>query len=291
MAHMQFSKNDALRIDAILAEVAATEIMPRFQALAAHQVKQKSSSFDLVTEADEAAEQAIANQLRSAFPGCCIIGEEAAAKDQAIVGEIADAELAFIVDPIDGTRNFVAGLPLFGVMIAATIRGEVVFGAIHDPICADTAFALRGEGAWIEGRNRRPVDLRVADPVALTQMQAMIATNFLPEPLRTTVNTNLSRVGMSGSLWCAAHEYRMIAAGHCHLLFYNKLMPWDHAAGWLLHREAGGYSAHFDGSDYKPTHLTGGLICAPDKDSWQLARDALLGAAELQADDNVMRRG
>ena len=288
---MQFSKNDALRIGAVLAQVAATEIMPRFQTLAAHQVKQKSSSFDLVTEADEVAEQAISSELRSAFPGCCIIGEEAAAKDQAILGQIADADLAFIVDPIDGTRNFVAGLPLFGVMIAATVRGEVVFGAIHDPICANTAFAIRGEGAWIEGKNRRPSDLRVADPVAVASMQAMIATNFLPEPLRTTVNSNLSRVGMSASLWCAAHEYRMIAAGHCHLLFYNKLMPWDHAAGWLLHREAGGFSARFDGSDYKPTLQTGGLLCAPDRESWQLARDALLGAAELPADENVMRRG
>jgi fructose-1,6-bisphosphatase/inositol monophosphatase family enzyme len=284
MGHMQLSKNDALRIGAILAQVAQAEIMPRFQRLAAHQVKQKSSSFDLVTEADEVAEQAISNQLRSAFPGCCIIGEEAAAKDQAIVGEIADADLAFIVDPIDGTRNFVAGLPLFGVMIAATVRGEVVFSAIHDPVCADTAFALRGEGAWIEGKNRQPSDLRVADPVAVAKMAAMIATNFLPEPLCTTVNSNLSRVGMTASLWCAAHEYRMVAAGHCHLLFYNKLMPWDHAAGWLLHREAGGYSAHFDGSAYEPTHLTGGLICAPDRESWQLARDALLGGAELPAD-------
>jgi fructose-1,6-bisphosphatase/inositol monophosphatase family enzyme len=72
----------------------------------------------------------------------------------------------------------------------------------------------------------------------------------------------------------------MAAAGHCHLLFYNKLMPWDHAACWLLHREAGGYSAHFDGTKYRPTHLTGGLICAPDEASWQLARDALLEQAK-----------
>jgi fructose-1,6-bisphosphatase/inositol monophosphatase family enzyme len=151
-AQMQFSNNDALRIDAILAQVAATEIMPRFQTLAAHQVKQKSSSFDLVTEADEAAEQAISNELRSAFPGCVIIGEEAAAKDQAILRKIADADLAFIVDPIDGTRNFVAGLPLFGVMIAATIRGEVVFGAIHDPVCADTALRSKARGPGLKGK-------------------------------------------------------------------------------------------------------------------------------------------
>ena len=78
---------------------------------------------------------------------------------------------------------------------------------------------------------------------------------------------------------CAAHEYRMAAAGYCHLLIYNKLMPWDHAAGWLLHQEAGGYSAHFDGSPYKPSHLAGGLICATDQRSWELVREALIGPA------------
>ena len=278
---MQFSKNDALRIGAILAQVAATEIMPRFQRLAAHQVKQKSSSFDLVTEADEAAERVISDQLRVAFPGCTIVGEEATAKDSSLLEEIATAELAFIVDPIDGTRNFVAGLPLFGVMLAATVRGEVVLSAIHEPVCQDTAFALRGEGAWIQGKDGLAVDLRVAEPEPLSRMEGMVSTNFLPEPLRTAVNGNLSRIGMTSTLRCAAHEYRLAAAGHCHLLFYNKLMPWDHAAGWLLHREAGGFSAHFDGSDYKPTHLTGGLICAPDKESWQLARDALLGGDDI----------
>jgi fructose-1,6-bisphosphatase/inositol monophosphatase family enzyme len=282
-AHMQFSKNDALRIDAILAQVAATEIMPRFQTLAAHQVKQKSSNFDLVTEADEAAERVIADQLRAAFPGCIVVGEEATAKDGTLLAEIAGAELAFIVDPIDGTMNFASGLPLFGVILAATVKGEVVLSAIHEPVREDTAFALRGEGAWIQRKDGRTIDLRVAEPAPLSAMQAMVSTSFLPEPLRTVVNGNLSRIGMTSSLRCAAHEYRLVAAGHCHLLFYNKLMPWDHAAGWLLHREAGGYSAHFDGSEYKPTHLTGGLICAPDKDSWQSARDALLGDAEIPA--------
>src|SRR5690348_823897 len=215
---MPFSMKDALRVDEILAEVAEAEIMPRFWTLAADQVRQKTSSFDLVTEADEAAEQAIAKALQAAFPGSIMVGEEAAAKDATVLGGIATAELAFIIDPIDGTRNFVAGLPLFAVMIAATIRGEVVFGAIHDPVCKDTAFALRGEGAWIEGQSRLKVDLRVADAVPVARMDAMIATGFLPEPLRTSVNANLSRLGMSASLRCAAHEYRVAASGHCHLL-------------------------------------------------------------------------
>jgi fructose-1,6-bisphosphatase/inositol monophosphatase family enzyme len=274
---VQLSNTDILTVGDILGRAAATEIMPRFRKLADIEVRRKSSAFDLVTDADEAAERAIAASLNVSFPGALVIGEEATAKDRTLLEQIAAADLAFIVDPIDGTRNFVAGLPLFGVMTAVTVRGEVVGGVIHDPVCRDTAFALRGEGAWIQGDDRPQNDLKVADPVPPAKMEAIVATNYLPEPLRSTVNGNLSRLGMSSWLRCAAHEYRMAAAGHCHLLLYNKLMPWDHAAGWLLHREAGGYSAHFDGSAYLPTHLTGGLICTPDEASWIAAREALLG--------------
>lgn len=273
---MRLTRPDAAAIGEILARAGRAEIMPRFQRLRDGQVRQKTSAFDVVTDADEAAEQAISAALRARFPDALIVGEEAAETDPGLIGRIADADLAFIIDPIDGTRNFVAGLPLFGVMAAATVRGEVVLGAIHDPVCGDTAFALRGEGAWIEGEARPPADLRVAEPVPVSRMDAVVGTNFLPEPLRSTVNRNLPRVAVSSWLRCAAHEYRMAAAGHCHLLLYNKLMPWDHAAGWLLHREAGGHSAHFDGSPYRPTDLTGGLICAPDAASWTAARDALL---------------
>jgi fructose-1,6-bisphosphatase/inositol monophosphatase family enzyme len=112
--------------------------------------------------------------------------------------------------------------------------------------------------------------------VPVNQMDEIVGINFLPEPLRTTVAGNLSKFGASAWLRCSAHEYRMAASGRCHLLFYNKLMPWDHAAGWLLHREAGGYSAHFDGSPYKPVNLSGGLLCAPDQESWNAARQAIL---------------
>ena len=60
------------------------------------------------------------------------------------------------------------------------------------------------------------------------------------------------------------------------MLFFNRLLPWDHAPGWLLHQEAGGYSARLDGSDYTPLHTDGGLICAPDRDSWEAVREVLL---------------
>jgi fructose-1,6-bisphosphatase/inositol monophosphatase family enzyme len=274
---IRFTIHDAIRLGELLAQAARAEIMPRFGRLVAGEVRRKSSRFDLVTDADEAAERAITTALGAAYPGAAVVGEEAAERDRTLLDRIATADLAFILDPIDGTKNFASGLPLFGVMLAATVRGEAVLGAIHDPVRCDTAFALRGEGAWMQSEDGPRTDLRVAGAVPVSEMDAIIGTNFLPEPLRTIVNGNLSRLAMSSWLRCAAHEYRMAAAGHCHLLFYNKLMPWDHAAGWLLHREAGGYSAHFDGTAYQPAHLTGGLICAPDEASWLLAREALLG--------------
>lgn len=254
--------------------------MPRFGALIAGQVREKSSRFDAVTDADEAAERTIFAALTAAYPSAAVIGEEATGRDKALLGAIGTSDLAFVLDPLDGTKNFASGLPLFGVMAAATWRGEVVLAAIHDPVCRNTAYALRGEGAWMQGEDGTRTDLRVARPVPVGDMDAIIGTNFLPEPLRTTVNGNLSRLRLSSWLRCAAHEYRMAAAGHCDVLLYNRLMPWDHAAGWLLHGEAGGYSAHFDGTTYRPTHLTGGLICAPDEVSWLSARSALLEPAE-----------
>ncbi|SSW71609.1 inositol monophosphatase family protein [Achromobacter agilis] len=279
-----FTREDTRRLAAILAETAQTEVMPRFRNLPEGAVRGKSSPRDLVTDADEAAERLIATRLSRLHPGAVLIGEEASARNPALLNMLVDADLAFLIDPIDGTRNYVAGLPLFGMMIAACHRGDVIAGVIYDPLNRDSALAVRGEGAWMELENGRQAPLAVASPVPPESMDGFIATGALPEPLRTAVNSNLSRLGSTASLRCAAHEYRTLAAGHCHIAFYNQLTAWDHAAGWLLHREAGGYSAHFDGSPYKPTHRTGGLLYAPDAGSWHAARKALMGDAAEAAE-------
>jgi fructose-1,6-bisphosphatase/inositol monophosphatase family enzyme len=273
---MQFSLDDTMRIADILAEAARTEIMPRFRNLDDGAIRQKTSAIDLVTDADEAAERAITANLHAAFPAALVVGEEATARNPALLDGFAASELAVIVDPIDGTKNFASGLPLFGVMAGVVMRGEVVAGIIHDPVGGDTAIARRGEGAWIERPDGRRTRLKVAAPVPLARMEALVATTFIPAPLRATVGSNLAKVAAVANYRCAAHEYRLAAGGHVHLLLYNKLMPWDHAAGWLLHREAGGYSAHFDGTPYVPAHLSGGLIYAPDETSWHEARAGLL---------------
>ena len=251
--------------------------MPRFRNLSAHEVRQKSSAMDLVTDADEAAERMIAGGLRQIFPNAVVIGEEATERDPSLLDWLADADLAFLIDPVDGTKNFASGLPLFGVMVAAVRRGEIVAGWIHDPVGNDTAMAIRGEGAWIAYRDGRRADLKVAPPVAIREMLGCASWHHMPEPERTAVAANLTGFGAVACYRCAAHEYRMAAAGHCHFLVHSKLMPWDHAAGWLLHREAGGYSARFDRSPYRPDLREGGIICSPDEETWRMIHERLFG--------------
>jgi fructose-1,6-bisphosphatase/inositol monophosphatase family enzyme len=268
----------AAEVADLLRSACRAEVLPRFRRLTASEVRAKSGPFDLVTDADEAAERHIAAGLQALFPGCLVVGEEASAADPGLLGRLGGAELAFVVDPVDGTANFAAGLPLFGCMAAAIQRGEVIAAWIHDPLGDDTAIALRGEGAWVETPAGTRHDLKVAAPVPVGRMIAAVSWGFLPEPEKTRVAARLPRLAAAMGLRCAAHEYRLAASGHAHALLYNRMLPWDHAPGWLLHREAGGYSARFDGSPYSPLVHAGGLIVAPDRAGWAALHEALLGA-------------
>ncbi len=278
-----FGLHETSEVALLLQAASRAEIMPRFRRLEAGDIRTKSGPLDLVTEADEAAERMIAQGLRRMFPGCLVVGEEAASADPSLLAGLRDAELAFVVDPVDGTANYAAGLPLFGVMAAAIVRGEIVASVIHDPVGDDTAFALRGEGAWIASPDGRRADLRVAPVVPVDQMSGAASWRYLPPDLRQTVCRNLPRVAAAWDYRCAAHEYRLLAAGHCHFLMFNRLMPWDHAPGWLLHREAGGFSAQFDGTPYLPTVTGGGLLCTVDEASWHGLRAALLELPPVRA--------
>jgi fructose-1,6-bisphosphatase/inositol monophosphatase family enzyme len=274
---MNFTRAEARRVAEILRAAAATEILPRYRNLSTGAIRQKTSRLDLVTDADEAAETAIAAELLRAFPGALVVGEEAVSRDRSRLDGLGEAELAFVVDPVDGTLNFASGLPLFGVMAAALVRGEIVCGVILDPISDDWAVAVRGEGAFIERPDGSETRLRVAEPAPLGETTANVSWRYLPADQRPVVTGNLAQLAMAVDFRCAAHTYRLIAAGHLHAAFSSSVWPWDHAAGWLIHREAGGYTAHFDGSPYRPVNRGGGLISAPDEASWRQVRDALLG--------------
>lgn len=274
---MRFSAIEASEVAGLLRRVAQAEILPRFRRLASGDIRTKSGPLDLVTEADEAAERTLTAELSARHPKAMILGEEASAADPGMLTRMLDAELCFIIDPVDGTANFAGGVPLFGVMLAAVHHGETIAGWIHDPMGDDTMIALRGEGAWVETPEGRRVDCRVAAPAPLARMVGAISWGFLQPERKAHLLPRLAQLAGTLNFRCAAHEYRLAATGGLHALIYNKLMPWDHAAGVLIHAEAGGHAAQFDGSAYSPRKHSGGLICAPDAAGWHALREGLLG--------------
>jgi len=259
----------------LLARAGMQEIMPRFRRLAEGAIRLKTSAADLVTDADEQAERMITSELLARFPGALVVGEEACSTDPAKLDGLADAELAFVIDPIDGTFNFASDVPLFGVMLAVVKNGETVAGIIHDPVGGDWMLAERGAGARIRSVEGSERVIRVADPVPVSQMTGAVSWQFMDEPERSMVARNQAKCLSHVSYRCAAHEYRLVASGHAHFAAYSKLMPWDHLAGALIHEEAGGYVARFDGSAYRPGHVDGGIMVAPDRESWQALHGAL----------------
>jgi fructose-1,6-bisphosphatase/inositol monophosphatase family enzyme len=256
----------------ILAQAAEAEIRPRFRALAKGDIRTKADANDLVTAADEAAERFIKREVMAQFPDVLFVGEESVAADPALLAKLAEADLAIVVDPIDGTFNFAAGVPLFGVMAAIVSGGETIGGVIYDPMGDDFVMAEKGSGAWQTGDHRPAARLKTRGAAPLEAMTGMASTGFLDRERRARVLTNLAKVAFVSNYRCAAHEYRTFAAGHVHYLMYNKLMPWDHLAGTLIAQEAGAYAARFDGSPYLPRHVDGGLLLAPDQESWELLR-------------------
>ena len=274
---MSFAPDDLRAVAGMLRDAARAEILPRFRALPAHAVRAKSSPLDLVTEADVAAEAAIAAGLARAFPGATVVGEESVSRDPRALDAIGGAPLAFVVDPIDGTKNYASGLPLFGVMVAVLERGETIAGVIVDPILDEWTGAIAGGGAWVERAGGARVALHVSEPAPVDRMVGMVSWLFMSAPLKARVTANLPRTAGACDYRTAAHEYRLVAAGHYDFLLFGKLSAWDHLAGTLIHREAGGYNACLDGSPYRWSSGGEGLLCAPDEASWTALRHALAG--------------
>lgn len=263
---------DVAKLADILRHAAQAQVLPRFRRLDSSAVRQKTEAIDLVTEADEAAEHVIEAEATGLWPDALFVGEEAVAADPGLLDRLDRADLAIVVDPIDGTANFAAGLPLFATMAAVVQGGETVAGIIYDPMGDDWVMAERGGGAWLRRPDGGAERLAVARPPALDQMVGTVSVAFLPRDSKPTVLRNLAKVRVAANYRVAGHDYRLFASGHTHFVCFNKLMPWDHLAGVLISEEAGGYAARFDGSPYLPAHRGGGLLLAADRDTWSLLR-------------------
>lgn len=217
------------------------------------QLEQKSSTHDIVTEVDKGTERLIRKLIATHFPTHAFLGEEgvtagAAASIQAL-DAVLDQEYIWIVDPIDGTTNFVHEFPFFCVSIALAYRGEVIVGVVYDPIKDELFVAEKGKGAYVHGKL-----MRVSEEMQLRD--SLIATGF---PTDTSYALPLNMKGLqhlapqvrnirvAGS---AALHLAYVAAGRLSGFWEIGLNSWDLAAGVLLVQESGGIVTDRFGEPY-----------------------------------------
>ena len=265
---------DIEAVTAILREVAAEEVMPRFRSLAEHEVRAKDGG-ELVTVADIAAERQITRRLRDLLPGSQVVGEEATAEDPGLLDTFAQEDgWIWVIDPIDGTSNFAGGRPVFALMVALVRRDETMAGWILDPVGPRCASAERGAGTWLDGAR-----LTLGPPPPPEELRGTLhASTFATADMARQIQARRARVGAVKSLRCAGWEYLRLASGEIQFSLFTKLMPWDHVPGTLIFREAGGLAQTLDGAPYGARdHRASGLLMAPDQASWDWLHNALFG--------------
>lgn len=237
----------------MMKQVAAEVINPRFRALEDGDVEHKRPG-DLVTVADREAELAITRELRAAHPGCVVVGEEAVFFEPTLVDHVGKAEHAFLVDPIDGTKNFTEGKDEHAVMVAELRHGEITRSWIWQPALGHSFVAELGAGAYRDGERlprRRPVD---GTPKGRTSRQRILKAD------------TGGQLDISMSMWCCGVDYPDIATGENDFLLYVNNKPWDHAPGALLLSETGGGLHSWTGSPYRASSSERGLLAVGHMD-------------------------
>lgn len=253
----------------LMREVAEAVVLPRFRALSAHEIVEKSPG-EIVTTADREAELRLHDGLARILPEARIVGEEACDERPELLDDIGSG-LVWLVDPLDGTANFAAGRTPFGMMVALVADGDPVAGWMLDPSSGRMCEAVRSAGATIDGRlvrTRPSVDAR---PVAA------LATQFMTERRRARVHAAAERrYALEPIPRCAAESYPRLVSGRNDVALFQRILPWDHAAGVLFLTEAGGHAAHWDRSPYRIGSGAPGLLVAASRAHWEVAATALL---------------
>ncbi|HEX2118778.1 MAG TPA: inositol monophosphatase family protein [Acidimicrobiales bacterium] len=261
------------RVAGVLEEVAAEVIEPRFDNLADGDVDEKAPK-ELVTTADTESERLLVRRLGELLPGVPVVGEEATWESGSVPSRLlAEAPRVWLVDPVDGTSNFVAGSTDWGVMTALIEHGRTVVGWIWRPVERRLYVAERDGGAWRDGRRLH----RAAAPADPARLRGGVLRRFLDEDTLERVDRNAGRFAeITSGRMAAAVEYPLIAEGEEDFALFGPTLPWDHAPGALLVEEAGGVARRPDGSPYRPAGTEGGLLVAAGEEAWAAVRRELL---------------
>ncbi|MFG2804627.1 inositol monophosphatase family protein [Streptomyces sp. DT199] len=243
----EFLAEHASDVEEAIRKAAATEIMPRWRQLAAHEVDQKSGPHDLVTDADRKAELYLTEALAALLPGSVVVGEEAVHANPASYGAIRGDAPVWIVDPVDGTRQFVRGEAGFCTLVALAHRGTLLASWTYAPARDRLATAQRGKGAHLDGE-------RLFAGVPEPGRDLRVATSH---PDYTTDEEKHALLGLRAAgvaprpCGSAGLEYLAIARGELDAVAFSWEAAWDHAAGLLLVEEAGGAHLTLAGEPFR----------------------------------------
>ena len=245
----------------LLQFAADRSIMPRWRNLQPDQIDQKAAD-DPVTVADREVEQFLTEALTRLAPGVAVVGEEAAHSDPSVLDALSGP--CWIIDPIDGTSNFAAGQGHFATMVALAAAGEAIAAWIYDPQRRRLCRARRGEGAFID-------EQQIAASSSGAQPPRLAAMTRYMGPARRAlfedvIAPHFTLVDAPG---CAAEQYPLVALGEHDIAIYERVLPWDHAAGCLFLNEAGGRCTRQDGSPYRVDSGRKGLIATGDPGEWE----------------------
>lgn len=262
-------------------DVAASVVMPRFRSLAPGEVAEKSPG-EIVTIADREAEKRLHDGLAALGLGARIVGEEAAEQDGTLLEGLGKG-LVWLIDPLDGTANFAAGRAPFGLMIALVDGGEPLESWILDPLAGRLCHARRGRGASCDGQ---PVTARHS---LRSPPRAALGSHFLPPERRAQLHEFAARTfEIQPVPRCAAESYVRLVLGQDDIALFQRILPWDHAAGALFLTEAGGKITHWDGAPYRVGGAGRGVLAAANAELWQAASDLVsdpaAGLFEMEED-------
>lgn len=190
-----------------------------------------------VTIADREAERLLRERIEARFPEHGIVGEEFGVTRP-------DAQYRWVLDPIDGTRPFVHGVPFYGVMVALEVEDDAVLGVLHFPALGESVWAARGLGCWWDGRPARVSDVdRLSDALVLTTDAEMIEADGRGPGW----NLLRARAGLVRT-WGDCYGYALVATGRAEVMLDPRLAPWDAAALRPIIEEAGGVFTDWDGN-------------------------------------------
>lgn len=265
---------DIARVSELIVATAVEEILPRFRHLAAADIREKNPN-DRVTVADEASEKRLSDGLTALLPGSLVVGEEGSEREPARLAALSGSDPAWIIDPVDGTQNFIDGIDRFAVVVALCRGGETIAGWIYDPCRARMAVTEAGGGVRLDGQ---PMQLP-PPPRSVAEMTGAMGWGLakkLGDPLKELYGGFEAVKSHLVHQRCTGLEYLDLLGSAIHYSAYRKLKPWDHAAGVLMHREAGGYSAYAaDRRAYRPVPPHQDLfLVAPDRATWEALAQA-----------------